>query len=710
GKVQLHPIAFNAPPKPIATHAGGVRDLVFTPQSNLVLSAGVDKVVKIADVATAAEVRTLGGFQAEVVALAVTPDGLRVVAAGADKNVLVFQIADGAQVANLAGATQPLTSVAVSPDGVKVATVSADNLLRMYVQNNLVMTVPVAGPTGIVFTKTPDVLAVLSNDKQIRLFAPYAPKLMTTHTAKVNAVATTPNGALLVSGGDDNLVRIFDVGQSKEVRTLAHGGAVLSLATAADNNRLVTGSADKFGRMWQMGDGAALWALPAAAPVDAVDFARDQQRAAFGSTTDGVVRVANAAGVEWQTFTVPGLRGVLLPADNRTVTYGSTDKNLYTAEVSVDFVHKHPAAVTAVEVNPAGLLATASADNTVALRDPNNGNPARSLTVNGPTALAFVYDNVKLAVAGADKIVRLFDVNSGAQVQEYPASVGAVLSLAAAFDNKSLAVGDADGGVAFLTFPENQKPGKVIQQSKRPGPTIGVGYSPDSKTFVALGGDRIVRYFAAPGPEVVDLPGHQNNVYRVAFSPDGLLVATASADNTVKVWDWPKATAVKNLAGHKLQVYGVAFSPDGAQLASCSADKTILLWDVASGNQIKAFSGAEDFLYHVAFSLDGKQIVGAGIDKTVRFWDVAGGTVVKTLTGSTEELYGLALSPTNRRAATCGYGGTLLVWDIDGGKSLFDKKFSVGAYDVAFHPNGALLAVAHADKKIYLIDVPPNVK
>ncbi|MGL4460780.1 MAG: WD40 repeat domain-containing protein, partial [Planctomycetia bacterium] len=89
---------------------------------------------------------------------------------------------------------------------------------------------------------------------------------------------------------------------------------------------------------------------------------------------------------------------------------------------------------------------------------------------------------------------------------------------------------------------------------------------------------------------------------------------------------------------------------------------------------------------------------------------VAGGTVVKTLTGSTEELYGLALSPTNRRAATCGYGGTLLVWDIDGGKSLFDKKFSVGAYDVAFHPNGALLAVAHADKKIYLIDVPPNVK
>jgi WD40 repeat protein len=123
-----------------------------------------------------------------------------------------------------------------------------------------------------------------------------------------------------------------------------------------------------------------------------------------------------------------------------------------------------------------------------------------------------------------------------------------------------------------------------------------------------------------PSRLMCTLIGHTRAVYAVAFSPDGKLLATASVDETARLWDATTGQTVRALTSRSGFVRAVAFSPNGQLLATACHDKTAQLWDIASGKAIRTLTGHAHSVNAVAFSPDGRLLATACHDKTARLW------------------------------------------------------------------------------------------
>ena len=204
---------------------------------------------------------------------------------------------------------------------------------------------------------------------------------------------------------------------------------------------------------------------------------------------------------------------------------------------------------------------------------------------------------------------------------------------------------------------------------------------------------------------------HANDVYGLAFSPDGRLLATGSGDHTARLWELASGQERTRLT-HDDTVWAVAFSPDGRQLASGSENGIVRVWDVASEGLVRELSSPEDQfcnVHTVAFSPDGRQLASGG-GGPVRVWDAASGKPVRELLSSLEQagVWGIAFSPDGRLLAIgCG-DWTIRLWEVASWQERARLAHDSVVLSVAFSPDGRLLATGSLDDTARLWEVAPG--
>jgi hypothetical protein len=285
--------------------------------------------------------------------------------------------------------------------------------------------------------------------------------------------------------------------------------------------------------------------------------------------------------------------------------------------------------------------------------------------------VAFAPDNRTLA-AGSYGVVKLFDVAEQQEIAALTEPAGFVKAVAFSADGKTMVTGAYQ---SLLVWDVGSR--KVVRRLKgHRGYVTSVAFSPDEKTLASASDDETVRLWdAVSGDPRGTLPGIEQPALAVAYSRDGRLLAVATGDATrptrkgsARLYD-SAGSPLLELTGHDRIVSAVAFAPDSGTLATGSADESIKLWDVRSGQVLRELEGHSRPVNSLAFLADGKWLVSvcggrAEGGNELKLWDLSSGKDVATVPAHEGPIHQLALSGDGKYLATASLDKTAKVFEM----------------------------------------------
>ncbi|HVO43575.1 MAG TPA: protein kinase [Aggregatilineales bacterium] len=541
-------------------HTNAVNDVAFSPDDQQLVSGSSDGTAIIWSTVSFTAIRTLSGVSDRIGAVGWSPDG-KTIATGTDQNgAILWDAATGAQIRKLYQAN--------IPESVRKITFAPNSL-----------TLLTAGGTAA------------------RLWDVHTGVLQATYQrspVEVTAIAFAPSGTQILMGGNDGLVEIWGIRDTKPSSTFRSSSqsqatdAMDAVAFSPDANRVAAGSYNNTAYIWSVQDGSLQRTLNGHnAAVVSVSFTQDSQNLMTASN-DGSVRL-------W------------------TLCPSACDSRVWRD-------HRDSVAAIAVSHHPIRghmMAATGGSDNQILLWDLVKGTrQAKQMGKFADTlSLEFSPDDSLLLATSSDRIVRLWDLKAQTDPKELTDGKDtAATSAQFTSDGSGILIAEANG--LEILDSHTLKPVQVYDIK-----TDLALLSPDGNYLLAVTGGNVVLYNAHTGSFLASLPVTGGVSPEFAFSPDSrrAAITTGSTVTVLDVATWKPVLPVP--VGHLKPVNSVAFSPDGTRFLTTSEDNTARVWDSATGALLRTLVGHTKPVQVGVFSRDGKLVLTGSVDHTVRVWD-----------------------------------------------------------------------------------------
>ncbi len=312
----------------------------------------------------------------------------------------------------------------------------------------------------------------------------------------------------------------------------------------------------------------------------------------------------------------------------------------------------------------------------------------------GVWTVAYAPDGLTLASAGVDRLVRIWDIETGRLLRSLRGHTRDIRAAVFTPDGQTLVTGSEDRTIR-LWNPKTGEPTKLLF-SRYDHNVCSLSLSPDGLMLARGSHNKDIKIWeVTTGTELMTLLGKDQFDHHwspcVAFSPDGTHLASGSDIGKIKVWEVLPSGEEKVLHnGHwqddpdedsteargffveddggfqKPMDYWIGtmtFTPDGKILVTGSRDCTIKFFEMPHVTEIRTLKGHGGWVRALAVSPDGKVLVSGGDDQTIKWWDIATGRSFRTLKGHAGYVRGLAFSPDGRRLASASWDRTIKLWE-----------------------------------------------
>ena len=537
-------------------HSSEVFSISFNSDGTILASGGryYDYTIRLWDVKTGNNINRFSIPRDDTNSLSFSPDN-RILASSVGAEIWLWDVETGEHINTLIGHTGRVSDVLFSPDKRLLVSGSVDGTLRLW--NN-------------------------ASGENV--------KVLTGHTGWVSSTSFSSDSCLLASGSHDNTVRIWDVKNGKNIGTLVgHTEPVTSVSFSNDNRLLSSGSYDNTVRIWDVKNGKNTVTLVGHTDlINGVSFSRDDSCLVSASRREiRIWDMGNGKHIKTLTGHLQDINSISFSGDD-SVLASSVQGTIYLWDFKTGrnikiLTGNKKQVFSNVLLSSDGCLLVSSSRGQICFWDVESGRKTKTLFDHEVPIESFSFspNNRFLACTSHDNTLRLWDVENGELIKTLIGDSNHVFSNSFFVDNKCLLASASQRDVRLW----NVETGEYIE--------VLTGYTEDiervwlgegSRYVIALKtsyGSKLELWDVIDRKYIVTLVGDTNHVFHnVSFNGNNNTLASADSNNKLRIWDMKTGELIKTLTGHTREIESIAFSSDGLTLASGSKDGTVLVWDV----------------------------------------------------------------------------------------------------------------------------------